>query len=53
MAATYVEYKCTYCGMTARRSVNDGRPDPGQCLRKPRDKNGFPKPHSWVKNRTW
>lgn len=50
---TTVEYKCPYCGTTNTRSASMGRPDPGNCMRKPKDKSGRYKPHSWVKNRSW
>ena len=45
-----IEWKCTWCGMTKIRSI--GRPDPGNCPRKGKTKDGRPKPHTWVKNRT-
>lgn len=51
MPAKFIEYKCSYCGQTATRSATAGRPEPGNCYRKPADKNGKHKPHSWVINR--
>ena len=48
---TYIEYKCSYCGNTTTRGATSGRPDPGNCDRKPRNKDGSYKPHSWVINR--
>ena len=48
-----IEYKCTWCGATTSRPANSGRPSPGNCPRKPKDRNGTPKPHTWVKNRSW
>ena len=51
MPAKFIEYKCSYCGQTATRSAAAGRPEPGNCYRKPTDKSGKHKPHSWVINR--
>lgn len=48
---TRIEYKCSYCGANQSRSATAGRPDPGNCPRKPKDKNGRSKPHSWVVNK--
>lgn len=48
---TRIEYKCSYCGATQMRSATSGRPDPGNCMRKPKDSSGRYKPHSWVINR--
>lgn len=48
---TRVEYKCSYCGTAQWRSITAGRPDPGNCMRKPKDKNGRYKPHSWTVNK--
>lgn len=48
-----IEFKCTYCGTTTQRSATSGRPDPGNCSRKARNKDGSYKPHSWVINRKW
>ncbi len=41
------KWVCSYCGT---RTTCVGRPMPGQCVRKPRDKNGKMKPHTWVKD---
>ena len=46
-----VEYMCTYCGQKTIRSESIGRPQPGNCARRPRDASGKPGPHRWVKNR--
>ena len=51
MPVKFIEYKCSYCGQTETRSPAAGRPNPGNCCRKPVDKNGAYKPHSWVINR--
>lgn len=48
---TRVEYKCSCCGRCEWRSANSGRPNPGNCMRKPKYSNGNYKPHSWVVNR--
>lgn len=46
-----VEWICTCCGNRVYMPPY-GRPATGICHRKPKDKNGKGKPHSWVKNRT-
>ena len=46
-----IEYQCTWCGVKQIRSVNQGRPSPGSCPRKPKTKTGASKPHTWVINR--
>lgn len=43
------EWKCTWCGTTKLCSI--GRPNPGNCPRKGKTKDGKPKPHTWVINR--
>lgn len=48
-----IEYKCSYCGSVVSRLKNSGRPDPGECDRKPRTKDGKKKPHTWVINRKY
>lgn len=45
------EYICTYCGRKVQRTRGEGRPDPGNCPRKTKDKDGKMKPHSWRINR--
>ena len=45
------EYICTYCGKKEIRPESLGRPQPGDCPRKEREKNGKMKPHSWRINR--
>lgn len=47
------EYICTYCGKKVRQTKGEGRPDPGYCPRKPRDKSGQMKPHTWRINRRY
>lgn len=46
-----IEYICTWCGTTTARTKNMGRPDPGNCPRKPKDKDGKMRPHTWRINR--
>ena len=46
-----IEYICTYCGTKVSRANIAGRPQPGYCPRKPKDKNGKMKPHTWRINR--
>jgi len=50
--AKQVEYMCSYCGKKITRSASMGRPQPGQCPRKGTTRDGRPKPHTWVVNRT-
>lgn len=45
------EYICTYCGQKVQKTRGEGRPLPGNCSRKPRDKDGNMKPHTWRINR--
>lgn len=45
-----IEYMCSVCGTRTIRSENEGRPSPGICPKKPKDKNGKGKPHSWIKS---
>jgi len=40
-------WQCTWCGQ--RNNTNGGRPQPGNCPRKPRTKDGKYKPHTWTK----
>lgn len=51
--ATYhhIEYICVWCGAKATRATNAGRPMPGNCPRRPPDKEGRKKPHVWRVNR--
>lgn len=49
----YTEYICTYCGKRERQTGMQGRPAPGNCPRKPKDKDGKMKPHTWRINRQW
>lgn len=46
-----IEYICSYCGAKTVKSKSLGRPMPGNCPRKPKDKDGKMKPHSWRVNR--
>ena len=41
-------YMCSWCGATQLRAAYQGRPEPGNCPRKPPMRNGNPKPHTWV-----
>ena len=43
------EYICSYCGKKEVKSI--GRPAPGNCPRKVKNRDGSSKPHSWVINR--
>lgn len=45
------EYICTFCGTKMQRTRGEGRPQPGNCPRKPKDKDGNMKPHTWRINR--
>ena len=47
----FVQYKCTYCGTTVTRAANTGRPNPRECVRKGKKRDGKYKPHSWVINK--
>ena len=42
-----IEYICTYCGKRTLRSSISGRPYPDNCPRKPKNKDGSMKPHTW------
>ena len=46
-----VEYMCRWCGGKSVRPRTAGRPLPGNCSRRPRNRLGKPQPHSWVINR--
>ena len=43
-----VKWQCTYCGTQTSQSQGI-RPQPGNCMRKPKTKDGKYKPHTWVK----
>lgn len=45
---TRTVYMCSWCGKTEIRSASMGRPQPGNCPRKAKDRNGNFKPHTWV-----
>lgn len=47
------EYICIYFGKKVKQSKGSGRPEPGYCPRKPKDKDGRMKPHTWRVNRKW
>jgi hypothetical protein len=51
VAKVWVEYKCSWCGRTITRSVNMGKPDPGNCMRRPKTRAGKHTPHVWTINR--
>jgi hypothetical protein len=48
--ATYstVNWQCSYCG-TKTTTTKGHRPQPGNCSRKPKTKDGKYKPHTWKK----
>lgn len=46
-----VEYMCRWCGTKTLKSVLAGRPLPGNCPRRPKNRMGKSQPHSWVINR--
>lgn len=46
-----IEYICTWCGKRITKRATSGRPEPGQCPRKPKTKDGMGKPHTWRINR--
>lgn len=46
-----IEYMCSYCGRRTIRAKSVGRPMPGNCPRKPKDKAGKMKPHTWTISR--
>ena len=48
---TRIEYMCSWCGQKQVRPSEMGRPQPGNCSRRPRNSAGKPQPHSWVINR--
>lgn len=49
--AVITEYICTWCGKKAKRTKGEGRPEPGRCPRKPPNRDGQMKPHTWTINR--
>lgn len=51
MSTGHIEYMCSWCGKKELRSVMAGRPSPGNCPRKPKDRNGKMKPHTWRINK--
>lgn len=46
-----VAYMCSWCGARTTRSASMGRPKPGECPRKPKNRDGKLKPHTWVIDR--
>ena len=46
-----VEYMCRYCGARTVKPQHGGRPLPGNCPRRPRNRMGQPQPHSWALSR--
>ena len=48
-----IEYMCSYCGQKTTRSAPSGKPAPGNCSRKPKNRDGSMKPHSWKINRKY
>lgn len=49
----YIQYMCSWCGKRVMRGATTGRPDPGQCPRKNKTKDGRSKPHTWVINKKY
>lgn len=47
----HIEFMCSWCGRKIVKAQSFGRPDPGTCPRRPKDRAGKPKPHVWVVNR--
>lgn len=45
------EYMCSVCGKRQIKNISAGRPEPGNCPRKEKFKNGKMRPHTWVLNR--
>lgn len=43
------EFMCTHCGKRVLVSPVVGRPQPGNCPRRPKYSNGQPQPHRWIK----
>ena len=43
------KWVCTSCGH--RHTTSGARPAPGQCPKRPKDKDGRWKPHTWVKDK--
>jgi len=43
-----VVYQCSWCGATKTRGITMGRPEPGNCPRKPKTRDGKYKPHTWT-----
>jgi hypothetical protein len=39
-------FQCTWCGIHATSYT---RPPPGNCLKKPKTKDGHRKPHTWTR----
>ena len=48
---TVIQYKCKYCDKTESKPANGGRPNAGNCYKRPKNRDGSWKPHSWVVNR--
>ena len=44
-----VKWVCKYCGTGTTRTVTMGKPRPGNCSSRGKDKNGKTQPHMWVK----
>lgn len=47
---TAIQYMCSYCGRKEMKSPVAGRPEPGNCPRRPRTSGGY-WPHRWVINK--
>ena len=46
-----VEYMCRYCGARVVKPQTAGRPLPGSCSRRPKNRMGKYQPHSWTISR--
>lgn len=49
--AKHIEYMCSWCGRKIVKGSAFGRPEPGQCPRKGKTRDGKMKPHTWTINR--
>ena len=49
--AKQIEYMCSWCGKRIVKTAIVGRPEPGQCPKKGKTRDGKMKPHTWVINR--
>jgi len=47
------EYMCSWCGKRVQRTRGEGRPLPGECPRRPKNRDGQLKPHTWIINKVF